>query len=403
MGFFLFLIGLIFSVSIVYLYSYLIKIQFLKSMFIENPYITYEMTLLLGLILLVYFVYYIFVFIGIKKYKKEFNKLNETFLEFLKDRSVEFKSDDKFLAPIFDTFNLFKKQFVDLEKFYGEKRKELQEAKLEIKEVLNVQDSLIFKVTQEGKILEANKKALKFLGYTSLAELNKKYSHLGELFENKMEADWVGKTIEKTIEVVMFGRDFELYVDKIPEKQEFIVFLRDITENKKELEKLNKIAYYNAQTGLKNINALDKQKKIILIKIYNYGDYARILSEEIINLFVTEFANRVQKLEYEDIYRLNSDTFAVSLNENDEVDLKELKASLEKSITIFVGGQKYLFNAILLIVGGATYERAKKTLIESTQSLMPLWDNNIKNVDMGALNMLNDLCLKIEFISATNK
>jgi len=391
MGFFLFLVGLIFSISIVYLYNYLIKVQFLKSVFIENPYITYETTLLLGLILLVYFVYYIFVFIGIKKYKKEFNKLNETFLEFLKDRSVEFKSNDKFLAPIFETFNLFKNQFVELERFYGEKRKELQQTKAEITEILNVQDSLIFKVTQEGKILDANKKALKFLGYTSLAELNKKYSHLGELFENEMEADWVGKNIEKTTEVVMFGRNFELYVDKIPEKQEFIVFLRDITPQKEKIAKLENLAYCNAQTGLKNINALDKQKRIVLIKIYNYGDYARILSEEIINLFITEFANRVQKLDFKDIYRLSKDTFAISLEDTDaKVDLKELKASLEKSITIFIGGQKYLFNAILLIAGGVSYEKAKKALIEASKGLMPLWDDNIKDADIGALNMLNE-------------
>jgi EAL domain-containing protein (putative c-di-GMP-specific phosphodiesterase class I) len=388
MSFVLFFIGLVFSVASVYLYDYLSKVQFLKNRFEENPYITYDLALLLSSILLVYFIYYFLVWIGLNKYKKEFVKLNDTFLNFLKDRNTTFSSADRFLLPMYETFNIFKNQFVELEKFYAEKRKELQQTKAEITEVLNMQDSLIFKVTQEGKILEANTKALKFLGYSSLAELNKKYSNLGEIFDNEMETDWIGKSIDKTIEVVIFKRIFELYLDKVPAQQEFMVSLRDITTQKENIEKLNKLAYYNAQTDLKNINTLDKQKRTVLIKIYNYDDYARVMSEEIISLFIVEFANRIKKLEFQDIYRLSNDIFALSLDE--KIDLRELKASLEKSITIFIGGQKYLFNAILLLSGGVTYEKAKKTLIESNQSLMPLWDEDIQNVDIEALNMLNE-------------
>jgi EAL domain-containing protein (putative c-di-GMP-specific phosphodiesterase class I)/PAS domain-containing protein len=388
MNFLLFLIGIVFSVGSVYLYDYLNKIHFLKNKFVENPYITYDLALLLASLLVVYFIYYFFILIGLNKYKKEFKYLNETFLNFLKDRKTTFNTKDRFLFPMYETFNIFKNQFVELEKFYAEKRKELQQTKSEITEVLNMQNSLIFKVTQEGKILDANTKALKFLGYTSLAELNKKYSNLSQVFENDLEVDWIGKNIAKTLEVNIFKRTFEMFLDKVPAQQEFMVSLRDITVQRENLDKLIKLAYYNEQTDLKNINMIDKQKRSVLIKIYNYDDYARVMSEEIMSLFIVEFSNRIKKLDFEDVYRLSNDTFALSLNE--EIDLKELKTSLEKSITIFIGGQKYLFNAILLLSEGITYEKAKKALVEAKDSLMPLYDRNIEEIDISALNMLNE-------------
>ena len=388
MGFFLFFIGLVFFVGSAYLYEYLLKIQFLKNVFPEDFYISYDFFLLLVSVIVVYLAYYIFVMIGIKKYKKEFLKLNRIFLDFLKDRNTDFSTNDEFLKPTYETLNLFKNQYIELENFYADKRKELQATKAEISKILDMQDVLILKITQEGKILEANKKALKFFGSSSLSELNKKYETLSEIFDNEMEEDWIGKNIEKTIEVTMFHRNFEIYLDKAPSKQEFMLFFRDITSQKEEIEKLKKIAYYNHQTDLKNINLLDKQKRTILIKMYNYDNYARVVSEEIMNLFIVEFANRIKKLEIEDVYRLNNDIFALSLDE--KIDLRELKESLEKSITIFVGGQKHLFNPILLIAGGSTYEMAKRTLIEARESLIPLWDEDIKEINIGTLKILNE-------------
>jgi len=360
MGLFLILIASYVSI-------YVVQMDSIKKILPELPsFLSYEFIVVSVVFIIAYFIYLMVDKIKMNKFYDDIENINNVLSNFVSEK--KFNDVELNTYQFNSTYTLVKnliKEYEKLQTNLGTKIKKLEDTNEQLSELLNLENVSVCKINVNGKLIKANQKFLKFVNFENESKFNLKVKSLKDIIDTELEKEWIDYD-NQTIKIKMKDIDYLLYVNKINKKLEYVLTFIDISkfeEEKKELER--KTLYFNKY--LKSEKAMNKLQKTTMIRILNYENYAAHLGKSIMELFEDEFIEKVKNLGYEEIFKIQNNTFAVY---DFKVNFEKYKKVLEESIKILVAGDEYIFNPKVVLASGLNYEQAYQQVIESGYTLI---------------------------------
>ena len=350
-----------------YVSIYVVQMDSIKKILPELPgFLSYEFIVVSVVFILAYFIYLMLEKIKMNKFYEDIENINNVLSNFVSEKT--FKEVELNTHQFNSTYTLVKnliKEYEKLQTNLGTKIKKLEDTNEQLSELLNLENVSVCKINVNGKLIKANQKFLKFVNFENESKFNLKVKSLKDIIDTELEKEWIDYD-NQTIKIKMKDIDYLLYVNKINKKLEYVLTFIDISkfeEEKKELER--KTLYFNKY--LKSEKAMNKLQKTTMIRILNYENYAAHLGKSIMELFEDEFIEKVKNLGYEEIFKIQNNTFAVY---DFKVNFEKYKKVLEESIKILVAGDEYIFNPKVVLASGLNYEQAYQQVIESGYTLI---------------------------------
>ena len=354
------IVGILVSSIIV---TYLLRLEIIKQTY--NLSIPYEFIVVSGIFLIAFFVYY---FIQSQKFKsiiKELEKLNLELNNFITSQKFSIETQNSYLANTFVLLNKIFNDFIQTLSEDIQKAAFLENEKNQLEEILDLESVYILEITISGKVVRANKPFLKFLNFKNETQLNMKIKHIYDIFEEEIE-DEISNLIGKEIKVTIKNKKFSLYIEKVSKDMLYVMTLIDITHFEEEKNNIIKQVEY-ASKNLKNLFSINKSKEILMIRILNYDNYASYLGSAVMDIFIENFVEKIKTMGYEDIFKVQNNTFAVY---DFNVNFEQYKTILEENIIITVGKDRYIFNPKVILASGVNFEQAYQQILESGKTLI---------------------------------
>jgi PAS domain-containing protein len=367
--------GMLIVLVSAYLSSYLGSMDIVKDSLSSIP-LPHDFIIISGVYIFGFLIYY-FLISKDRNIKNEVAIINENIKKFLS--SKEFKIEDKLSIPIIQQTNNLLTQLSDILKEEKENdTKTIEELKKELvifKDMVNLSHIMIARINQNEKIIKANKNFFKFFGVENEVKFNMKIKALKDVFENNMPDNWLNEYLEQEVEVKILGIKFKMYVAKSSEPLEYVISFINISELEEEKNRLIQQQNY-INPYLKTIYAINKTFEITMIRMINYENYAMQLGEGILEVFDEIFAQKIQSLGYEEVFKVQDGIYAVyDFNPNFE----QYKKILEERIEVKIGNDIYIFNPIVVLASGVNFEQTKQQILESTFTLLPKRINKFDN------------------------
>jgi len=371
----IFLFGVVLVFVSGYLSYYLLSLENVKAL-MENFPFPYEFVVTTIVFFLSFIVYY-FVAKSNRKVDKEIIKLNDNIKQFLNngvkgDEELSFKTT--LLQRTVILLNELQEQYMELKTISDKKIRNYKEVADSLIDIFDLESVLVLKVNQDGKVIKANKRVLKFLAFESEVKLNMSVKNITDIFDNRMPERWLNDLLNNDMEVVIKKVKFRLHIEKVERLPEYVLTLIDVTEFEKQKERLEFERNF-INKNLKTENALNKSFEITMIQILNYDHYAEHLGLGILDLFEEKFSLQIKSLGYDEVFKIQNNLFAVyDLKPNFESH----KKILEESLIIEVGDDKYIFNPQVILGSGVNFEQAKQQVIESSKTFIQKQKSDIK-------------------------
>ena len=343
--------------------TYLLTLENIKQMY--NLPVPYEFTIVSGVFLVSFFVHY---FVESQKFRsiiKELEKLTLELNNFINSQKFSIETNNPYLS---NTFSLLNKIFNDLIQTLSKETQKaisLENEKNELEKILDLESVYVLEITISGKVVRANKPFLKFLNFKNETQLNMKIKHIYDIFEEEIE-DEISNLIGKEIKVTIKNKKFSLYIEKVSKDMLYVMTLIDITHFEEEKNNIIKQVEY-ASKNLKNLFSINKSKEILMIRILNYDNYASYLGSAVMDIFIEKFVEKIKNMGYEDIFKVQNNTFAVY---DFHVNFEQYKTTLEENIIITVGKDRYIFSPKVILASGVNFEQAYQQILESGRTLI---------------------------------
>ena len=323
-------------------------------------------------------VYIIYNFIEKAKYRSLFEdiaNINSAINSFISEKI--FKEPEISTASMKDTLHLLQnveKEYQKLDQKTKTKIESLEKEVLELENILNLEHILVCEVNEAGKVQKANKKFLDFFGFENEVQLNMSIKNIQELFNETLKEVYLNELLHQEKKIKLKDKEFLLKVEKIENKDSYVITLLDISNFEKEKREIEKKALY-ANGNLKSVKAINKTFQMTMIRILNYENYAEHLGLGILEVFEETFVEKIKSLGYDEIFKIQNDIFAIY---DLKIDYDKYKKVLEETIKIVVAGDTYIFNPKIVFAGGVNYDQAYQQILESTKTLISKEKNSVK-------------------------
>lgn len=360
MDFVLFLIGMFLVIGSGALYNYFLSIEYYESEFTFFRTIPYEYVALFVAYLPSFLLFQIVLTVLLGKKLRFLNPIVKEVKNFSVTKEYKFDTGlkdkrginlIKHLSTVFD-------QYKELEDFYSNKRKELNQIKTDVKEVMDMQDLLVIRISEDKKVLDANKKVLDTFNVDTVANFNQKIVSIITIFENEADDAFLSNPTDNARRVKVGNFFYDLHIKKFEGKNEYLLTLYDVTDMKENVDRLTHEKNFDQTTGLRTEKLLNKNQSMFIFSIENYPYFLRYYSEEVLTIFLKKFFKRGGYVKFDDFYCLAENRFAIQSDK--ELKIEEIKNSLESSLTVVVKGNKFHFNPIIKIAEGMNFEAARK-------------------------------------------
>jgi len=361
------MIGIFLVLIASYVSIYVVQLGEMKKVLPKLPsFISYEFIVVAIVFTIFYFVYLFFEKLKMKKFYNDIEKINSVLSSFVSEKS--FKETTIETYRLQSTYKFIKSCIEEYEKLNQKcntQIKSLQENNKNLLELLNGEEVMVCKINNNGKLIKANQKFLKFFNYDSEVKFNMAVKNIKELFDTELENEWI-EYDNVAIKIKIHNIDYLLHIKKVISHLEYILTFIDISEFEKEKKELERKAlYFNKY--LKSEKAMNKLRETTMIRILNYENYAAHLSKGIMELFEDQFIERIKDLGYDEIFKIQNNTFAIYAL---KVDYDKYKKVLEESIKVSLADDEFIFNPKVALGGGLNYEQAYQQIIESGYTLI---------------------------------
>ena len=368
------LVGLLLVIASGYASVYLLQMNKLKNILAPIP-IPYEFVVISGVYLITFILFYIII----KKtniVSRELLSINNMLQQFLKQEKIEIPTlKHPSLQQIATLIQEAYQKYNEMSENSTKKINTYKEVADSMLDIFDLEKVLVAKVNQDGKIIKANKRLLKFLAFESEVKLNMNVKNFKDIFDQEVSNTWLNDFLDKKNEVMIKKVKFIIYVEKVQRLPEYVITLIDITEIEEERAKLEYERNY-VNNNLKTFFALNKSFEITLIRVTNYENYAINLGTGILELFQEEFVKKIKSLGYDEVFMIQNDIFAIYGIEKNEYN--QYKKILEETIQVEVGDDIYLFNPKIVLGGGVNFEQARQQLFESTNTFISKVKEDVK-------------------------
>ena len=368
------LVGLLLVIASGYASVYLLQMNKLKNILAPIP-IPYEFVVISGVYLITFILFYIII----KKtniVSRELLSINNMLQQFLKQEKIEIPTlKHPSLQQIATLIQEAYQKYNEMSENSTKKINAYKEVADSMLDIFDLEKVLVAKVNQDGKIIKANKRLLKFLAFESEVKLNMNVKNFKDIFDQEVSNTWLNDFLDKKNEVMIKKVKFIIYVEKVQRLPEYVITLIDITEIEEERAKLEYERNY-VNNNLKTFFALNKSFEITLIRVTNYENYAINLGTGILELFQEEFVKKIKSLGYDEVFMIQNDIFAIYGIEKNEYN--QYKKILEETIQVEVGDDTYLFNPKIVLGGGVNFEQARQQLFESTNTFISKVKEDVK-------------------------
>jgi EAL domain-containing protein (putative c-di-GMP-specific phosphodiesterase class I) len=368
------LVGLLLVIASGYASVYLLQMNKLKNILAPIP-IPYEFVVISGVYLITFILFYIII----KKtniVSRELLSINNMLQQFLKQEKIEIPTlKHPSLQQIATLIQEAYQKYNEMSENSTKKINTYKEIADSMLDIFDLEKVLVAKVNQDGKIIKANKRLLKFLAFESEVKLNMNVKNFKDIFDQEVSNTWLNDFLDKKNEVMIKKVKFIIYVEKVQRLPEYVITLIDITEIEEERAKLEYERNY-VNNNLKTFFALNKSFEITLIRVTNYENYAINLGTGILELFQEEFVKKIKSLGYDEVFMIQNDIFAIYGIEKNEYN--QYKKILEETIQVEVGDDIYLFNPKIVLGGGVNFEQARQQLFESTNTFISKVKEDVK-------------------------
>jgi len=347
-------------------------------------FIPYEFLVISIVFILFYFIYMIIDKIKAKKLFKEIESINNVLATFISDKTLkEVEITNYQLKSTYKLIKNFTEEYFKLEQKLRTKIRSLEDTNSNLLDILNEEEVMVCKINNIGKLVKANQKFLRFVKFESEAKFNMNIRDLKEIFTPQIEEDW--SVYDNSYVKAKIGESlFLVYVKKIVSSLEYVLTFIDITEFEKEKQELERKAlYFNKY--LKSEKAMNKLIETTMIRVLNYENYAAHLSKGVMELFEEQFVEKIRALGYDEIFKIQNNTFAVY---DLRVDFDKYKKVLEESIKVSVAGDEFIFNPKVVLGSGLNYEQAYQQVIESGYTLISKQKNDYR-YPLDAIKLIN--------------
>jgi len=358
------IIGIVLVIIASFVSSYLIELDTIKDSY--NFIVPYEFVVNVVVFISVFMIYNIIQKIKIKSIFKDLETLQTEINNFLSTKtfnSIEAKTKEFF--PLFVAINKLFTKIIEDKEHTEKKLTTLESDNKEYNNILNLENVVVMKVTESGKVIKANNKFFKLLNVKNVSKFNMQVKHIFDIFENKLDKDFV-TYLEEDIKVTINDTKFIMHIEKVQKEMSYVITLIDITNFENEKEEIIKKTQYVSE-NLKTIFAINKSQETLMIKILNYDNYATYLGSGIMEVFEAKFVATIKSMGYEDIFKVQNNIFAVY---DFSVDFDKYKRLLEENIVITVGKDKYIFNPKVVLASGVNFEQAYQQILESSKTLI---------------------------------
>jgi len=358
------IIGILLAIIAGFLTNYLLDLSYFKENW--DYLFPYEPVVISGVFITFFVIYYFLQKVKFTKLVNDLKILNSKIEVFNTEKKFNIETKNQFLVKTFTSLNNLFNEWLKKEANYQKKINNLQMEKDDIENIFDLENVFVLKVTESGKVSKSNKKFLEFLGFDSEAKLNINVQHIFDIFNDESLSKNLNDLIGKDIKVKMNNVNFLLHIEKIPQTSEYVITLIDITifENEKN-SVIQKMEY--AGENLKTTFAINKKLETTMIKVLNYDSYFAYLGSGILEVFEEKFVEKIISLGYEDIFKIENNLFAVY---DLHVNFDKYKKTLEETIIITVGKDKYIFTPKVVITSGVNFEQAYQQIAESSKTLV---------------------------------
>ncbi|MAD90351.1 MAG: hypothetical protein CMK64_11660 [Pseudoalteromonas sp.] len=218
----------------------------------------------------------------------------------------------------------------------------------------------IVETNAHGEITHVNKTAVSMFGYDSEDELigsnvivliptkyQRKHSQSMMNYSGKQHVEQVLNTIRNVAAVKKSGEAFpvEIVISqyKVQEKQRYIAFIRDFSEVARYENSIKKLAYFDALTGLQNLNGVIHQLKALklplqvsVIELEGLQDINDVYGPKVGDKYLCSFAQALSQLPLQGVIaaRVRSSRFLVLHQSSLKDESKQFHKLNKKEIEI---------------------------------------------------------------------
>jgi len=364
----MFIIGIILILMGSFLSIGIAKLEIVKSLLdnITPSFLPSEFILNSFVFIIAYIIYFFIDKYKTQEFVNDVNNIINTLNKFFETKKFEEKV---IKVPILrNIYNLIKKLITECNENIQKLQKkiiQLEEDINTLEDMVDLQQTLVCKVNESGKVIKANKKFLKFFAVENESKLNLTIKSVKELFGLDFGENWLNEHLDEDLKVEIKGRQFILNIEKVEKEQLYVISLLDVSEieeMKRELEKKFHISdVYDPEMFM------NKTLESTMFRIVNYEDFAQHLGSGILEVFEEQFVEKIKSFGYDEVFKIQNDIFAVYAS---KVPFDKYKKILEETIVVSVGGDEYIFNPKVVIASGVNYEQAYQQIIESTYTLV---------------------------------
>ncbi len=361
-----FLIGLVIVFSSSYISLLLLQMKEVQDILAPLPFPA-EFVVTSSVYLVSFLIYY-FVVAGNKGIYREIAKINDFIQQYVREQNPTFPIVKT--SILIQTTNFLQDLIKKMKEEEENLTKKLNSCKTEVEvvdEIFNLEGAMVVKVNQDGKVIKANKRFLKFFAFENEVKLNMSLKNLKDIFDDELPHTWLNDFLGREQEVSIKKIKFVLSVEKAISKPEYVLTFINITEFEQEKRKLIYEREY-VNENLKTTFALNKSFEITIIRVLNYENYATHLGTGIMELFQEEFAKKIKSLGVDEVFRVQDDIYAIYGNHKNSFN--KFKKVLEETVIVELGEDKYIFNPRVVFGAGVNFEQAKQQIYESTHTLI---------------------------------
>ncbi len=323
-------------------------------------------------------VYVIYSFIEKAKYKslfKDIENMNSAISKFISDKQLgKLEINSAFMQNTLNLLQNMEKEYQKINFKTKSKIETLQKEVEDLENMIDLENILVCKVNENAKVEKANKRFLKFFGFENEVKLNMNTKNVLKLFDGILEEKYLNELLHQEYKIKLKDREFLLKIEKVENKDSYVITLLDITNFEKEKKEIEKKVLY-VKDNLKSAQAINKTFETTMIRMLNYETYAEHLGAGILEVFEEAFVERIHSLGYDEIFKVQNDIFAVYAS---KVDYERYKKVLEDTIKIVVAGESYIFNPKVVLASGVNFDQAYQQMLESTKTLISKEKTNVK-------------------------
>ena len=339
------------------------------------PFVPIEFVMNSIVFILVYIIYSLMEKAKYNALFKDIETINSAIDKFISDKEIgELEIESPFMRNTLNLLHKMEKEYQKSNDKIKNKIEILQNEVENLETMIDLENILVCKVNENAKVEKANKRFLKFFGFENEVKLNMNTKNVLKLFDGILEEKYLNELLHKEYKIKLKGREFLLKIEKVENKDSYVITLLDITDFEKEKKEIEKKVLY-VKNNLKSAQAINKVFETTMIRMLNYETYAEHLGLGILEVFEEAFVERIQSLGYEEIFKVQNDIFAIYAS---KVEYEKYKKVLEETIKIVVAGETYIFNPKVVLASGVNFDQAYQQILESTKTLISKEKRDVK-------------------------